>query len=245
MVFSRHQPQLVTLAHDLDADESHIQSWSTDTHAWLGSAEHALPGSPSGAIVASVDGSSILSAVDKGIFIYGLERPPLQLVSAWNASTNRIMGVTYGSSMLNYLRGTRWDVDVWNCTVDSEFKAIAREIKLTGPADRSWRKGQPTCACYSPDGELAAVGYEGGHIQVFKVKDGSPVLPFLEDTTQTTVIDLVFHPFRSYLVSTDAEGTCRLWHMRTGRPALTWTPDGNLHAEKTRLKDFLHRVRGS
>lgn len=240
MAFSRERLQLFAVLYDHQENTTRVRIWNTQNGRLLGSTEQ-IAGLPSAQIALSSEDAFIVFSASDRICMFSLLSIPPDLVHTWTAESSELLALTFAGDAVNYLRGSRWDTQLWNSSVDPDVLGVIKDFKLVGPADHSWRKRKATCACYSADGGLVAIGYDGGHIQVFYVSDGTPFVPILEETSQVAIVSIAFHPAPSllavHLASIDADGNCRLWYIPSGRPALTLTPDGHLLRSSGQLVD--------
>jgi hypothetical protein len=154
----------------------------------------------------------------------------------------RIDAVAFCNPSTVRLLHLEWWTHTLQCATIDIKTGFSSLVPLRNPAANSWRKPQITCTAISQNGNRIVVGFQGGHIQAYHAADGRPVGHLLEhhgEPDKPAVTAVAFTASSDCLFSTDATGTCWLWHVPSGRAVIAFTPDGGIeHQDVAVLAKF-------
>jgi WD40 repeat protein len=119
-------------------------------------------------------------------------------------------------------------------------------VPLRNPA--SFRSVEITCTAISRNGNRVAIGFKGGHVQLYHAADGRAVgKSALEHhggrPDKPAITAVAFSVTSDCLFTTDAAGYCWLWHVPSARAVIAFAADGGVeHQDVTVLSRFREMV---
>lgn len=155
----------------------------------------------------------------------------------------QIEGVAFCDSWTIRLLHLEWWSHTLQCATMDLKTGFSTIVQLRNPAANSWRLPQVTCTAFSRNGNRVAVGFQGGHVQVYHAADGRAIGRLLEHhggrPGRPAVTSISFSVTSDCLFTTDAAGYCWLWHVPSTRAVIAFTPDGGVeHQDVTVLTKF-------